>query len=48
MSLIGANHNYEPSRLEGRTSQLHRRGTVAQRGGAQEKLNFFRGSLRKY
>ena len=34
--------------LEGRTSQLHRRSAVAQRGGAQDKLNLFRGSPSKY
>ena len=48
ISQIGANHDYAPSRMEGRTNQLHRRGAVSQREGDQEKLDFFRGSPRKY
>ena len=38
ISQIGGVYDYAVSRLEGRTSQLHRRGAVAQREGAQEKL----------
>ena len=48
ISQIGANHDFAPSRMEGRTNQLHRRDVVSQREGAQGKLNFFRDFPRKY
>ena len=48
ISQIGVNHDYATSGLEGRTSQLRRKREVAQRRGAQEKLDLFRGSPRKY
>ena len=40
--------DYATSGLKGRTSQLHRRSVVAQRGGTQEKLDLLRGSPRQY